>query len=151
MMHEEGESREQILVRGVALCPVLTTEDIELFASGVAVLVSKLASVSSFKLLEFPTFLMKSGRLIATDTDAAFLWNGWATAAILFYNGGLNLSGRAAHMAQSYPQAETTGFILERSAFGLPTEHPSGGNLYSAYNFKDYRLFSDRIPADKQK
>ena len=35
-------------------------------------------------------------------------------------------------------------FILERNVFGLPTEHPSGGNLYPAYNFKDYQFFSDR-------
>ena len=26
-------------------------------------------------------------------------------------------------------------FILERNVFGLPTEHPSGGNLYSALQF----------------
>ena len=42
-------------------------------------------------------------------------------------------------------------FILERNVFGLPTEHPSGGNLYSAYNFKGLPVFSDGILADKEK
>ena len=34
---------------------------------------------------------------------------------------------------------------------GQSKSKPSGGNLESAYNFKDYQFFSDRIPADKEK
>ena len=98
-MFEDGSDRDQILTRGVLICPFLNIEDIELFAASLTILTSRLLHITTFKLLEFPTTLMRAGQVITAGADAGVFFNAWATAAIMVYNGGLNFEGRAAQLA----------------------------------------------------